>query len=94
MNTAVSAVSAALGQTVKENILEFPNRSIIAEEAGAWLVKLDGDQSLSAEQQSALREWLQHSGSTVATVIGDLQPFQINQSAWLTGVRIMNNKYQ
>jgi len=46
---------------VKESILEFPNRSTIAEEAGAWLVRLDGDQPLSAEEQFALREWLQRS---------------------------------
>jgi transmembrane sensor len=46
---------------VKENIVEFPDRNAIAEEAGAWLVKLDRDQAPSAEELDDLREWMQRS---------------------------------
>jgi len=46
---------------VKENIVEFPDRNAIAEEAGVWLIKLDGDQAPSAEDLDDLREWMQRS---------------------------------
>ena len=46
---------------MKENIYEFPNRSIIEEEAGAWLIKLDDEALLSAADRQALREWLKRS---------------------------------
>jgi len=46
---------------VKENIVEFPDRNAIAEEAGVWLIKLDGDQVPSAEELDDLREWLERS---------------------------------
>jgi len=46
---------------VKENIVEFPDRNTIAEEAGAWLIKLDGDQAPSAEEFDDLREWMERS---------------------------------
>ncbi|MDM3870070.1 FecR domain-containing protein [Porticoccus sp. W117] len=41
-----------------ENIYEFPDRSLIEKEAGEWIIKLDSDSSLSAEEELALREWL------------------------------------
>jgi len=46
---------------VKENIVKFPDRNAIAEEAGAWLIKLDGDQAPSAEELDDLREWMERS---------------------------------
>jgi transmembrane sensor len=44
-----------------ENIVEFPDRKAIDEEAGAWLIKLDGDIAPSAEELATLREWLERS---------------------------------
>ncbi len=41
-----------------EKIIDFPERRAIQEEAGAWLIKLDGDEPLSAVELSRLREWL------------------------------------
>ena len=46
---------------MRENLIEFPDRQAIAEEASAWLIKLDGDNPPSAEELAALREWLERS---------------------------------
>jgi transmembrane sensor len=46
---------------MNENIVKFPDRSAIAEEAGAWLIKLDRDQAPSAQDLASLREWLARS---------------------------------
>ena len=46
---------------MRENIVEFPDRKAIEEEAGAWLIKLDGDSAPSAEELASLREWLERS---------------------------------
>jgi len=46
---------------MRENIVEFPDRKAIEEEAGAWLIKLDGDRAPSAEELASLREWLERS---------------------------------
>jgi len=46
---------------MRENIVEFPDRKAIEEEAGAWLTKLDGDSAPSAEDLASLREWLERS---------------------------------
>ncbi len=46
---------------MKENIVEFPDRHTIEEEAVAWLIELDGDGAPSAEELEALREWLERS---------------------------------
>ena len=46
---------------MRENIVEFPDRKAIEEEAAAWLIKLDGDRAPSAEELAALREWLERS---------------------------------
>ena len=46
---------------MRENIVEFPHRKAIEEEAGAWLIKLDGDSAPSAEELASLREWLERS---------------------------------
>ena len=41
---------------MKENIVEFPDRTAIEEEAGAWLIKLDGDNAPSADELASLRK--------------------------------------
>lgn len=46
---------------MNENIVEFPDRKAISEEAAAWLIKLDGDRAPSAEELASLREWLSRS---------------------------------
>ena len=43
---------------MRENIVDFPDRKAIEEEAGAWLIKLDGDSAPSADELASLREWL------------------------------------
>lgn len=44
-----------------ENIVEFPDQERIAEEAAAWLIRLDGDEPLSAAERQRLREWMAQS---------------------------------
>ncbi len=46
---------------MSKNIVEFPDRKAIEEEAGAWLIKLDGDEAPSGEDLASLREWLERS---------------------------------
>ncbi len=46
---------------MRENVVTFPDRKAIEEEAGAWLIKLDGDSAPSAEELASLREWLERS---------------------------------
>jgi transmembrane sensor len=42
-------------------VVEFPDRSAVAEEAAAWLVRLDGDTPPTDEELQALGEWLHRS---------------------------------
>ena len=44
-----------------ENIVEFPDRELIEQEAAEWLVRLDGDIALAAIEMESLREWMQRS---------------------------------
>ncbi len=46
---------------MNKNIVEFPDRKAISEEAAAWLLKLDGDRAPSTEELASLREWLSRS---------------------------------
>jgi transmembrane sensor len=46
---------------VKENIVEFPDRSSVQSEAALWLIKLDGDQQPTEEVLASLHEWLSRS---------------------------------
>jgi len=46
---------------MNENIVDFPDRKAVQEEAAAWLIKLDGDRAPSAEELASLREWLARS---------------------------------
>lgn len=43
---------------MKMNVYDFPDRKVIEEEAGEWLIKLDGDTPLSFDERQVLREWL------------------------------------
>lgn len=44
-----------------ENIVEFPGREVIEDEALEWLIRLDGDCPLSAEEEKAFEAWLARS---------------------------------
>ena len=46
---------------MKPTILNFPDRRTIEAEAGAWLIRLDGDEALSAEERQELEAWLARS---------------------------------
>jgi len=46
---------------MSRNIAEFPDRSVVAEEAAAWLIRLDSDGTPSADELASLRGWLQRS---------------------------------
>lgn len=46
---------------MSKNVVNFPNRKAIEEEAAAWLIALDGDSPPSAQQLEELREWLDRS---------------------------------
>ena len=41
-----------------DNILEFPDSSLIEKEAATWMVLLDGDQPLSPAQRTQLQQWM------------------------------------
>lgn len=40
---------------------DFPNRAVVEEEAGVWLIRLDADDPLSPVEIDALRQWLERS---------------------------------
>jgi len=42
-------------------VSEFPDRLAIEEEAGAWIIKLDGDEELNHHQRQAFKEWMSRS---------------------------------
>jgi len=44
-----------------KNIIEFPDREVIDEEALVWLVRLDGDKPLSKKEEQEFEEWLARS---------------------------------
>jgi transmembrane sensor len=46
---------------MSKNVVGFPDRKAIEEEAAAWLIKLDGDTSPSAGELASLREWVERS---------------------------------
>ena len=43
---------------MKPTLLEFPDRRTVEAQAGAWLVRLDGDEGLSADEREELKAWL------------------------------------
>jgi transmembrane sensor len=44
-----------------KNIVKFPDRKVIEEEAAEWLIKLDGDKAPSDEELASLGKWLDRS---------------------------------
>ena len=46
---------------MRKNIVEFPDRRDIEEEAAAWLIRLDAEQPPSNDELVSLREWLDRS---------------------------------
>lgn len=54
---------------MKQNIYDFPDRPAIEEEAGKWLIRLDGDKPLSADEQLQLKEWLSRSAKHKSELI-------------------------
>ena len=42
-------------------VVDFPDREIIQEEALAWLIRLDGDTELNADEEREFEEWLSRS---------------------------------
>lgn len=46
---------------MKPTLLKFPDRRTVEAEAGAWLIRLDGDESLSADEREQLKAWLARS---------------------------------
>ncbi len=43
---------------MKPTLIEFPDRRTVEAAAGAWLIRLDGDEALSAEEREELKTWL------------------------------------
>ena len=46
---------------MKPTLLSFPDRRTVEAQAGAWLVRLDGDEALSADEREELMAWLARS---------------------------------
>jgi transmembrane sensor len=46
---------------VKENILAFPDRNVVREEAALWLIALDGDAEPAPQTLASLHQWLERS---------------------------------
>ena len=46
---------------MKPTLLKFPDRHTAEAEACAWLIRLDGDEALSAQEREDLRAWLARS---------------------------------
>ena len=44
-----------------KNVVDFPDTAAIDDEAAAWLVRLDSEEPLSAEEHSRIGEWLHRS---------------------------------
>lgn len=44
-----------------KNVVDFPDIAAIDEEAAAWLVRLDSEDPLSAEEETRIAEWLERS---------------------------------
>ena len=55
---------------MKPTLLEFPDRRTVDAEAGAWLIRLDGDETLSADEREELRAWLARSPAHVKELRG------------------------
>ena len=52
-----------------DNVIDFPDRSKLLDEASAWIVKFEGDQPPSPEDIAALQQWLAQSSSHRQTLL-------------------------
>lgn len=50
---------------MKPTLLKFPDRRAVEAEAGTWLVRLDADEALSADEREELKAWLARSPAHV-----------------------------
>ena len=55
---------------MKPTLLKFPDRDTAEAEAGAWLIRLDGDEALSADEREELEAWLARSPAHVKQLRG------------------------
>ena len=55
---------------MKPTLLRFPDRHTAEAEAGAWLIRLDGDEALSADEREELKAWLARSPAHVRQLRG------------------------
>ena len=55
---------------MKSTLLKFPDRHTVEAEAGAWLIRLDGDDALSADEREELKAWLARSPAHVRQLRG------------------------
>ena len=46
-----------------KKVIEFPDGSVIEQQAAEWLIRLDGDKVLSPEERRSLRRWLARSSA-------------------------------
>lgn len=44
-----------------DNVYDFPDRAVIEQEAGEWIIKLDGPNPPTPEERKALQEWINRS---------------------------------
>ena len=62
-----------------KQVLDFPDREAIEQQAAEWLIRLDGDEPLATAEISALREWMHRSPAHKAE-INSFGEFWSNQS--------------
>ena len=62
-----------------KQILEFPDREAIEQQAAEWLIRLDGDTPLAPLEIEALREWMHRSPAHKAE-LNSFGDFWSNQS--------------
>ena len=62
-----------------KQVLDFPDREAIEQQAAEWLIRLDGDEPLTTKEISALREWM-HRSPTHKAELNSFDEFWSNQS--------------
>jgi len=62
-----------------KQVLDFPDREAIEQQAAEWLIRLDGDEPLTTKEISALREWM-HRSPTHKAELNSFGEFWSNQS--------------
>lgn len=52
------------------NVVEFPDRSTIAQQAAAWLIRLDGEEPLTPHERRELEQWMASSPAHRERLVG------------------------